>query len=70
LASPERCCSRLEGPGQVGGSTTGAWAAWKAQWLESVASELSYGRPPLGEELSVAWPVIDPTLRLRLEASF
>ena len=61
---------QLEGAGLPGGSTSAAWAAWKAQWRESLSSELSYGRPPLGYELSMTWPVTDPTTRLRLEASF
>lgn len=46
------------------------YAAWRAHWFEGLNSELSYGRPPLGDELSDAWPVTDPVTRLSLEASF
>lgn len=61
---------RLEGPGLPGGADVALHGQWRAQWLESLSSSLSYGRPPLGEELNVAWPVTDPTVRLSVEANF
>jgi hypothetical protein len=70
LSATAALIGRLQGSGLAGGSDTAFYAALRSQWLEGLHSSLSYGRSPLGEELNVAWPVSDPTIRLSMEASF